>query len=124
MQGNAPSAYSSLPTNAFKKLSYPKGSLKAEEFKRLVNIYSEHVVADNLPPAEARAWMKLVQASRILSEHRVRRSDLPRAELLMKEFIDGIKALHPTLPLPPNFHLCQHLGEMVLLHGPMPCVWW
>ncbi|KAL5520523.1 hypothetical protein ACEPAG_9747 [Sanghuangporus baumii] len=73
-------------------------------------------------PDDAQNFLKLAAALKIVLGRTIRLADLDRAEMLLKEYLEGYLTIHP-MDVKPNHHWVLHIFEQIRDFGPVYGFW-
>ena len=98
-------------------------SLKAEEWKNWVLIYSLYCLKDVLPKVHYNVWQLFVRACMLLINTSITKMEADDAHLLLKLFCSKFQELYGAEACRPNMHMHLHLKPCIYRFGPVFAFW-
>ncbi len=98
-------------------------SLKAEEWKNWVLIYSSYCLKDVLPRIHYNIWQLFVRANMLLINTSITKTEAADAHLLLKLFCSKFQELYGAEACTPNMHMHLHLKSCIARFGPVYAFW-
>ena len=116
---NIPQGIGRVPHKIHSKFS----GLTADQWCNWTNLYSLYALRDILPPEHYRCWAMFVEASVILCQFSIKRSDLSFADTRLMQFCELFEELYGSENCTPNMHLHGHIADCILDYGPIGSFW-
>ena len=105
-----------------KSMRYHK-SLKAEEWKNWVLIFSLFCLKDILPKRIFNMWQIFVRACKLLVQTSISRQEIEDAHRLLLLYCVKFQEIFGSECCTPNMHMHLHLKECLLDYGPVYAFW-
>ena len=114
----------SMPTGRIAK-NIPKAykTMKADEWKNFVFIYSMYCLKDILPKEKFDHWLLFVEVCKLLCTRAITNDDAKKAHDLLQEFCQGVEDIYGKKFCTANMHLHMHLAECIQDFGPVYSFW-
>jgi hypothetical protein len=97
--------------------------LKADEWRLFTTVYAEHVLEKYLPADDYATYLKLVNATRLLSLETISPSQAQLAHDLLIQYNEEYEELYLEKACKPNQHMSTHLIDTIRAFGPAPASW-
>lgn len=94
---------------------------KAKEYRAVLLFYALPCLEDLLPPRNFSNLKHFVNALHILLSGSISPAQLSEAATSLSNFTTGYQRLYGIQNVSYNLHLCRHLIDMVIQHGPLYC---
>ena len=98
-------------------------SMKADEWKNFVFIYSMFCLKDILPKEKFEHWLLFVKACKLLCTRAIKLEDAEEARELLQQFCQGVEEIYGKKYCTANMHLHMHLAECIQDFGPVYSFW-
>lgn len=98
-------------------------TMKAEEWKNWVLVYSLYCLKDIMPKAHYNLWQIFVRACKLLLTNAISRRQAEDAHQLLALHCTRFQHLYGSENCTPNMHLHLHLKECILQYGPVYGFW-
>ena len=98
-------------------------TLKADEWKHWVLIYSVYCLCDLIPSKDLNLWSMFVNACHLLCRPAIKRRELEQAHSLLQFYCTQFELMYGKESIVPNMHTMLHIAELVKLFGPIYAFW-
>ena len=93
-------------------------TMKAEEWKNWVLVFSLYCLKEILPTARYNVWQVFVRACRLLMTDSISKDHVENAHQLLLLFCRSFQDLYGMESCTPNMHLHLHLKECIFQYDP------
>lgn len=106
-----------------RKIASGYSSLTSDQWKSWTIVYSALALHGLLPEPDYKIWMTFVKAVTLLSKKLITQQDITIADALINKFCKAAQSKYGEVFITPNFHMANHLKEVIEDFGPVYSFW-